>query len=124
MVTATCEVTRLPAANTKVFIVGAGIGGLVLARALEKERIDAVVFERASAFAPIGAGLLVQAGAMVALKRLGLDEAVHAAGRDVLLGVGLTSTGKALQATDMGFLKDEVGAGVVAIHRARLHEIF
>jgi 2-polyprenyl-6-methoxyphenol hydroxylase-like FAD-dependent oxidoreductase len=108
----------------KVLIVGAGIGGLCLARALEREGIEAKVFERASVFAPVGAGLLVQVGAMLALRRLGLDEAVLAGGREVSLGLGLTSTGKTLQSTAMGFLKDELGAGVVAIHRAKLHEIF
>ena len=108
----------------RVLVIGAGIGGLVLARALEKAGFEASVFERAPSFAPVGAGLLVQAGAMLALRRLGLDGAVLAGGSEVTLGLGLASTGKVLQATPMGFLNDEVGARVVAIHRAKLHEIF
>lgn len=108
----------------KVLVVGAGIGGLVLARALELAGIECEVFERARAFAPVGAGILVQAGAMLALRRLGLDSAVHAAGCEVTLGQGITASGKTLQSTPMGFLGEAVGARVIAIHRARLHEIF
>ncbi len=108
----------------RVLVVGAGIGGLVFARALERAGFEASVFERAPSFAPVGAGILVQAGAMLALRRLGLDDAVFAAGSEVTLGLGLTSTGKVLQSTPMGFLSDEVGARIVAIHRAKLHEIF
>ncbi|HEX6275775.1 MAG TPA: FAD-dependent monooxygenase, partial [Polyangiaceae bacterium] len=63
-------------AGGRVAIVGAGIGGLVLARSLERAGIDAVVFERAAALAPVGAGLLVQTGALLALRTLGLDVAV------------------------------------------------
>jgi 2-polyprenyl-6-methoxyphenol hydroxylase-like FAD-dependent oxidoreductase len=108
----------------RVAIAGGGIGGLVFARALERADIDAAVFERAPALAPVGAGILVQTGALLALRTLGLDAAVRAAGRDVTLGLGLTDTGKTLQATDMSFLAAELGAGIVAIHRARLQQIF
>jgi 2-polyprenyl-6-methoxyphenol hydroxylase-like FAD-dependent oxidoreductase len=108
----------------KVLVVGAGIGGLVLARALELAGIECEVFERARAFAPVGAGILVQAGAMLALRRLGLDGAVQAAGCEVTLGQGIAASGKTLQATPMDFLGEAVGARVIAIHRARLHEIF
>jgi 2-polyprenyl-6-methoxyphenol hydroxylase-like FAD-dependent oxidoreductase len=110
--------------RARVLVVGAGIGGLVFARALERAGFEASLFERAPAFSPVGAGLLVQAGAMLALRRLGLDDAVFAGGSEVSLGMGLTSTGKVLKSTSMTFLKDEVGARVVAIHRAKLHEIF
>jgi 2-polyprenyl-6-methoxyphenol hydroxylase-like FAD-dependent oxidoreductase len=96
----------------------------VLARALEKAGFDASVFERAPSFAPVGAGLLVQAGAMLALRRLGLDGAVLTGGCEASFGMGLTSTGKLLTSVPMSFLKDEVGASAVAIHRAKLHEIF
>jgi 2-polyprenyl-6-methoxyphenol hydroxylase-like FAD-dependent oxidoreductase len=106
-----------------IVIVGAGIGGLVFARALERAGLEARVFERAPAFAPVGAGILVQTSALLALRTLGLDEPVLASGCEVVLGLGLTSKGKILQSTRMDFLKDELGAGVVAIHRARLHEI-
>jgi 2-polyprenyl-6-methoxyphenol hydroxylase-like FAD-dependent oxidoreductase len=47
-----------------ILIIGAGIGGLVLARALERAGFEARVFERARAFAPVGAGILVQTSAL------------------------------------------------------------
>jgi 2-polyprenyl-6-methoxyphenol hydroxylase-like FAD-dependent oxidoreductase len=106
-----------------VAIVGAGIGGLVLARALELAGIDATLFERAPELAPLGAGILVQTGALLALRTLGLARTVEAAGREVTLGLGLTASGKRLQSTDMTVLKKELGAGVVAIHRGRLQQV-
>jgi len=110
--------------DSPILIVGAGIGGLVFARALERQGLEARVFERARAFAPVGAGILVQTAALLALRTVDLEQAVLAGGREVVLGLGLTSNGKKLQSTRMDFLKNELGAGVVAIHRARLHEIF
>ena len=109
--------------DSPILIVGAGIGGLVFARALERQGLEARVFERARAFAPVGAGILVQTAALLALRTVDLEQAVLAGGREVVLGLGLTSNGKKLQSTRMDFLKTELGAGVVAIHRARLHEI-
>jgi 2-polyprenyl-6-methoxyphenol hydroxylase-like FAD-dependent oxidoreductase len=108
----------------RVLIVGAGIGGLVFARALERAGFEASLFEQAPAFAPVGAGILVQAGAMLALRRLGLDDAVFAGGCEASVGMGLTSAGKLLTSIPMSFLKGEVGVSAVAIHRAKLHEIF
>jgi 2-polyprenyl-6-methoxyphenol hydroxylase-like FAD-dependent oxidoreductase len=106
-----------------VLIIGAGIGGLTLASALVRRGFECRLFERAGELAPAGAGILVQTGALLALRTLGLDAAVSAQGQDVRLGLLTTERGRLLQRTSMSFLRDELGAATVAIHRARLQEV-
>ncbi|VAX00405.1 hypothetical protein MNBD_GAMMA21-72 [hydrothermal vent metagenome] len=59
-----------------LIIIGAGIGGLTVACALRKAGYNVEVFEQAESFFPIGAGLVVMANGMRALRRIGLDRAV------------------------------------------------
>src|SRR5262249_21577795 len=56
-----------------VAIVGAGMGGLATAAALRRVGIDAMVYEQASQFARIGAGIQVGCNAMKVLRALGLE---------------------------------------------------
>jgi 2-polyprenyl-6-methoxyphenol hydroxylase-like FAD-dependent oxidoreductase len=106
-----------------VLIIGAGIGGLTLASALRQRGFLCRIFERAAERKPVGAGILVQPSAMLALRTLGLDASVAAAGRAVQLGLVTTERGRVLQRTSMSFLSEELGAGTVALHRARLQEV-
>lgn len=106
----------------KVLIAGAGIGGLTLGCALRRAGIDCEIFEREAELRTVGAGILVQTGAMLALRSLGLDGAVSAAGREVLTGFVTTETGAVLQRTSMRAVSEALGAPTVAIHRARLQE--
>jgi 2-polyprenyl-6-methoxyphenol hydroxylase-like FAD-dependent oxidoreductase len=106
-----------------VLIIGAGIGGITLASALTQRGFECRLFERAPELAPIGAGILVQTGALLALRTLKLDAAVAAGGQEVRLGSLKTERGQTLQRTSMSFLKDELGAATVAIHRGRLQEV-
>jgi salicylate hydroxylase len=64
-----------------VVVAGGGIGGLALAVALEQRGIEYVVFERAPAIDPIGAGLLLSPNATRLLARMGLLDAVLRVGR-------------------------------------------
>jgi len=56
-----------------VAIVGAGMGGLATAAALRRVGIDAMVYEQASQFARIGAGIQIGCNAMKVLRVLGLE---------------------------------------------------
>ncbi|MBV8538766.1 MAG: FAD-dependent monooxygenase [Alphaproteobacteria bacterium] len=60
-------------------VIGAGIGGLAAAAALRRVGIEALVFEQAQAFAPVGAGIQITANAMRALAGLGLGEPIRRA---------------------------------------------
>ncbi len=108
----------------RVAIAGAGIGGLTLAAALRRRGIEVRVLERAPSIEPVGAGITVQANAMVALARLGLDAAVTAEGVALGEAAMLDPRGRALGApVDVGALSGELGAPTIAIHRARLHRV-
>ena len=56
-----------------VAIIGAGMGGLATAAALRRVGIDVTVYEQASQFARLGAGIQVGCNAMKVLRGLGLE---------------------------------------------------
>lgn len=57
-----------------VAIIGAGMGGLATAAALRRVGIDVTVYEQASQFARIGAGIQIGCNAMKVLRGLGLEQ--------------------------------------------------
>ena len=56
-----------------IAIVGAGMGGLATAAALRRVGIDVTVYEQATQFARIGAGIQIGCNAMKVLRGLGLE---------------------------------------------------
>jgi 2-polyprenyl-6-methoxyphenol hydroxylase-like FAD-dependent oxidoreductase len=67
----------------RAVVVGAGIGGLGAAIALERAGVEPIVIERAPELREAGFGLVVAANAVTALRSLGLREAVAARGTRV-----------------------------------------
>src|SRR5918994_6866871 len=61
-------------------VVGAGIGGLAAAIALEQAGVEPTVIERAPELQEAGFGLVVSANAVTALRSLGLRDGVAARG--------------------------------------------
>jgi len=106
---------------SRVAIAGAGIGGLTLAIALRRLGIDAHVYERAAELRPVGAGLSLMANAMLALRAIGLDETIGAAGEAAQMSVALRSDGVELSRIPIAQVAREVGSLAVLIHRADLH---
>ncbi|RKH90968.1 FAD-dependent oxidoreductase [Corallococcus sp. AB045] len=111
------------ASTRHVLIAGAGIGGLTLACALQRAGLRATVFERAEALRPVGAGIIVQMNAAVALRRIGLCDAVVAEGERAEQTLILDSTGARITAVDVRSLQDELAIPMVAVHRARLQAV-
>lgn len=64
----------------RALVVGGGIGGLTLARALALRGARVRVLEQAGAIAEVGAGLQISPNGAVVLRALGLEEALIAAG--------------------------------------------
>jgi 6-hydroxynicotinate 3-monooxygenase len=62
-----------------VAIVGAGIGGLTAALALLRSGIEVHIYEQASRFARIGAGIQQTPNAVKVLRILGLEEQLRRA---------------------------------------------
>ncbi|KAG0222789.1 hypothetical protein B0O80DRAFT_499317 [Mortierella sp. GBAus27b] len=66
--------------KARVIIVGAGIGGIVMAALLERAGIEYQVFERAKEVKPLGSALSIGANVMPLFKQLGvLDEILEKA---------------------------------------------
>ena len=66
------------AGSLRVAIVGAGMGGLAPAAALRRVGIEVAVYEQATQFARIGAGIQIGCNAMKVLRELGLERRLRA----------------------------------------------
>jgi 2-polyprenyl-6-methoxyphenol hydroxylase-like FAD-dependent oxidoreductase len=106
-----------------IIIAGAGIGGLTLAAALKHHGIACRVFEKAAALRPIGAGITMQSNAMLALRAIGLEDAVRAAGAVAGRADLRRDDGGLLATVDFAAIAQAIGAPTVAIHRGDLHAV-
>lgn len=107
----------------RVAIIGGGIGGVALARSLDRLGIDYHVFERAPAFGEIGAGVQATPNAVKVLDALGLAPDLAAAGflPDAMVGWNWQS-GQELFRTRLREVCPRVfGADFYHVHRADLH---
>jgi 2-polyprenyl-6-methoxyphenol hydroxylase-like FAD-dependent oxidoreductase len=104
-------------------VIGGGIGGLTTAIALRMAGIQASVYEQASSFRMVGAGLSLWANAIHALRLLGLADAVIEAGSKIQKAASYTSEGRPLKVIRQGELEERFGEPTIAIHRAELHRI-
>ena len=113
------------ARGSSVFVVGGGIGGLAAALALSRKGIGVRVFEQATEFQEIGAGIQLGPNVFRMFECLGLTEAVNklAVFPENLLMLD-SVTGKEVTRISLG--KEFVakfGKPYALIHRADLHRI-
>jgi len=104
-------------------IIGAGIGGLATAIALQKRGMAVRVFEAASALSPVGAGILVPPNAMNILARYGLDEQVRVAGKPIDCFAILDRHGKPISQVSAHYGQQGSSHQAVAIHRGQLQQV-
>lgn len=108
--------------SEEILIVGGGIAGLATAAGLSRAGIPCEIVERADAWAPVGAGIVLGVNAMRVMRGLGLDEAVTARGARLARGAITDAHARPLGTTDFSLLGDEFGP-TIALHRADLHEV-
>jgi 6-hydroxynicotinate 3-monooxygenase len=110
-------------AHPAVAIIGAGIAGLTAAATLRRVGIEAVIYEQAQAFARIGAGVQLNPNAMKALRGLGLEDRIRAAGFAPQVGYNrLWDSGEVTYLHPMGeAIEHRFGAPDISLHRADLH---
>jgi 6-hydroxynicotinate 3-monooxygenase len=64
----------------RIAIIGAGLGGLSTAGFLQRAGFPVKIYEQAPTFSRIGAGIILSANVMKVLRRLGIEQALVAAG--------------------------------------------
>ena len=104
-----------------VTIVGGGLAGLAAANALAASGFAVEVFEKASTLGEIGAGVNTSAGAVKALRAIGLGEKL-AAVANISLGIFTRNmqTGEKLEFRDRRGSEARYGAPHYTFHRADL----
>lgn len=105
----------------KIAIIGAGIGGLSAAIALQGH--DITIFEKRSRFKPLGTGIGIGSNAMLALSSIGLAEWVKDYGHSLSLQKLLDADGRLLNTIDFGAFKRLYGQENITIHRGDLHQV-
>ncbi|NJM24874.1 MAG: NAD(P)-binding protein [Bacteroidia bacterium] len=105
-------------------ILGGGIGGLVLAIALEQKGFGVRLFESAPQWKPLGAGLGLAGNAVRAFMELGISDAILDVSRIMKRVTIKNRQGRALSQTDSERLSTKFGVvNNFSIHRADLHKV-
>ncbi|MGF6552996.1 FAD-dependent monooxygenase [Paraburkholderia youngii] len=102
-----------------VLVVGGGVAGLATAAALHRHGFSAELVERQPSWQALGAGFLVQANGMRALRSLGLAANVENAGTVVRRWQFFDDQGDMLSETDLAALWGDVGP-CIGIERVKL----
>lgn len=106
----------------KITVLGAGIAGLTVARALAMRGAEVEVLEQADAIREVGAGLQVSPNGARVLRAMGLGDALDAAGpRATALQLVDGETGSQVARLDLAGLRP--GEPYHFVHRARLIEL-
>ena len=108
--------------NTRMLVVGGGIGGLAAALACSRSHAEIKLFERASEFTEVGAGIQLGPNVVKVLDEWGLQDALTAvAAFPDRLQVRSALSGRELGVLRLGVdMVQRYGAGYATIHRADL----
>ena len=109
------------AAKASIAIIGAGMGGLTAAAALRRIGLKVDVFEQATRFARIGAGIQMLPNSMKVLQGLGIDAKL----REFAYGPKshlnrVWDSGDVI--TDLAMPESRYGAPYLCMHRGDLHQ--
>lgn len=107
----------------KVSVIGAGIGGLTTAIALQQKGFEVEVFDQAEVLKPVGAGLFLANNAMQVYKYLGLDEIISNAGFTISKLKVTKSNLTPLTTMDLSDFEKKYQVKNTAIHRSVLQDI-
>lgn len=104
----------------RILIVGAGVAGLALGRALRQRGCSADIIERKAVWNDVGAGMYLPGNTLRALRALNLDAEVEERGVQIGTQQFRDDRGRLLSEIDLGSVWSEVGP-CVAVHRADVH---
>ncbi|MBT2704470.1 FAD-dependent monooxygenase [Chryseobacterium sp. ISL-80] len=106
-----------------VTIIGAGIGGLSAAIALQRQGVKVKVFEKATELIETGAGIVLAANAIKVLEKLGVANQVRQAGSPVKKAEIRTSDGKLIVNMPVHKQAERYGTYSYLIYRPELQRI-
>lgn len=107
----------------EITIIGAGIGGLTTALALEKKGFKIKIFEQAKTIKPVGAGIILANNAMQVYKKLGLQKVIEENGNSIS-SLKITKPNlKPLSNIDLSYFEQKNDVKNIAIHRGTLQQI-
>ncbi|MCU0758443.1 MAG: FAD-dependent monooxygenase [Steroidobacteraceae bacterium] len=111
--------------RTEAIVVGAGIGGLAAALALQKAGADVRVFEQAPALGEVGAGISISPNGALGLRALGVLDAFreHAYAPEYQFVRHYQSARVLATVTRGDRLAEAYGERYYVIHRADLHRV-
>ncbi len=104
-------------------IIGGGIAGLTTAIALKQKGIDSIIYEAVPEIKAVGAGLVLAANAMKALRKIGIAEDVINAGALLPSFTIYDSQGRVINKTNSTILGEKYGLDNLTIHRSALHKV-
>jgi 2-polyprenyl-6-methoxyphenol hydroxylase-like FAD-dependent oxidoreductase len=104
----------------RVLVVGGGVAGLALGRALQRRGCFPDIIERNAGWSDAGTGMYLPGNALRALRALELDAEVEKRGARIETQRFCDHRGRLLREVNLGSVWTETGP-CVAIHRADLH---
>jgi len=108
----------------KAIIVGAGIGGLTTAIALQQAGIDFEIYEAAPELKPVGAGIVMASNAMQVFQRLGIERKIINAGLEIVNAYGVDQNFKLISGLRVKEkITSRYGIGSYAFHRGQLQQV-
>ena len=111
--------------QTRIAIVGAGLGGMTLAGFLQRAGFAVTVYEQAPAFSRIGAGIILSANVMKVLRRLGLEQLIIEHGIKAASYISRAwDTGETMYRIEFDAASEaRFGGPYLNIHRGDLHAV-
>lgn len=109
--------------SARIAVIGAGLGGLSVAGFLQRAGFQVSVYEQAPAFSRIGAGIILSANVMKAMRRLGVERDLVETGIKPDCYVSRAwDTGETMYAIHFDAEKEQrFGGPYLNIHRGDLH---
>jgi 2-polyprenyl-6-methoxyphenol hydroxylase-like FAD-dependent oxidoreductase len=107
----------------RIDIIGAGIGGLTAAIALQQRGFQVRVYEQAQTLEPIGAGITLANNAMQVYEKLGIRQALQAQGNPISVLKITQPNLQAISTIDLRPFEQKNGVKNVAIHRGALQQV-
>ena len=107
----------------EITIIGAGIGGLTTAIALEQKGFKVRLYEKTEQLKPVGAGIILASNAMQVYEKLGLRKTIEQNGYPISKMNITKANLKPLTKIDLSNFEQKNNIKSIAIHRGTLQQI-